>query len=872
MWRRLNQKKERTTMKKFFALSLTFALCSFLTVSFGSGSSASNQPNARQFSQQKSNPGNDSSHCPSCAHVGAQTIYAPIIELPESSGTEINLNCRSPHAVDVTPTFYTKKGEAFVGSPFQMQPAEVKTVDLKTLMPAAIRNRHDMGGMTLSYTGHILEMWGQLRLLRVGHGNSVDVLFANLSDNRSSVRNAVWSTPEHSSAVIVIGNAGATPTKAVVQFSNGDSQQVEIPSFGTELIRRHAEQHGANSASIEAEGATVTAADGSGNLIFAGAVVSDDGSFTSSIRFYDTVNVVQQNLFATNFRLRNVKPLMLLRNTGTESILATPRFRPVSGDANNFIDLAGVTLSPNEIAQVDLSPLVAAAHDRSDFDNVSIEVMNTGQKGSLVGALNGTDETTGLTYDVPLRDIGALRGSTGSYPWRLDGDVSTIASITNVAPVGSEFVVQINYPGGHYLLNPRKLAAGATATFDLRKLRDEQIPDSAGHTIPLSVNGGQFRWFIHGAGSGRLIGRVEMLSLSRGISSSYSCNDPCPPGMYNVWLDPGGLILALNEEGGETAWEMDSDSYGNHIGPFSPWVAGWYCSDTSVVDMEDNGTYADFTGLAPGTAFASATINYEVYVWDGMECIDEGMNQTEADGEVGVRPVISGPHTMWWFNGENPSGYATQITLSTTSDATSWHWQAVSGASKVSLSNEDTDTVTITSTGRSDNPNDVGIQVSVNGQVSDQFNITILAPYRFTYVTEGHAPSNNFGYISLVQYEIRDQFGSLLPSNVPINEHFTTGVINDYSGTNWIRDNREGGTSVPPSGWSDEIDGQPLSRNPFPIPTAPCSPLCNTPVHHFNGEWRVGSTTAGAGVLVQTNTWYRYVDHGTHTNKVSPVP
>jgi hypothetical protein len=40
--------------------------------------------------------------------------------------------------VDVVPTFYTKHGEPLVGATFQMQPLEVKTVDLKTLMPAAI--------------------------------------------------------------------------------------------------------------------------------------------------------------------------------------------------------------------------------------------------------------------------------------------------------------------------------------------------------------------------------------------------------------------------------------------------------------------------------------------------------------------------------------------------------------------------------------------------------------------------------------------------------------------------------------------------------------------------------------------------------------
>src|SRR5436190_17848048 len=63
--------------------------------------------------------------CPACAQSETSTIYAPLIQLAESSGTEINLNCRSPHMMTVTPTFYTRKGEPLVGDTFEMQPAEV---------------------------------------------------------------------------------------------------------------------------------------------------------------------------------------------------------------------------------------------------------------------------------------------------------------------------------------------------------------------------------------------------------------------------------------------------------------------------------------------------------------------------------------------------------------------------------------------------------------------------------------------------------------------------------------------------------------------------------------------------------------------------
>lgn len=245
---------------------------------------------------------------------------------------------------------------------------------------------------------------------------------------------------------------------------------------------------------MEKEAVAIKANGSGGSLIAAGVVTAMDGGFTSSIRFYDTQNVAQPNLYATNLRLNHVKPRMLLRNTGTETIAAIPRFIPVFGNPNDFIDLPSVSLAPHQIAEVDLEPLKGAVYGRPDFDQVSIQVLNNGSPGSLIGALNGKDTAAGMTYDVPLRDMGGIRNSTGAYPWRLDNDLSTVVSITNVAPVQSEVVVQINYPGGPYLLNPRRLAAGETAIYDLKKIRNQQIPDGNGHTIPRSVTGGQFKW------------------------------------------------------------------------------------------------------------------------------------------------------------------------------------------------------------------------------------------------------------------------------------------------------------------------------------------------------------------------------------------
>lgn len=555
-------------------------------------------------------------NCNGCAAEGPQTIYAPLIQLRGSSGTEINLNCRSPRNVEVTPTFFTRNGEPFVGETFHMAPTEVKTVNLKTLMPPALRGRRDLGGMTLSYTGGMFEMWGQLRLMNVNRGNSVDVTFALSQDRRSAIRNAVWWMPDSGEATIAIGNFGNLTLRARATFIDGDTEEIEIPAFGTHLIERKSKSKGS------AEGVTLETLGSNTDLIATGAVTSRDRSFTSSIRFYDTRNAAQPNLYATNFRLKDVQPRLVLRNTGSQIISVTPRFIPAPGDPNNFIDLPTLSLDPDEVSDVNIEPLRAATLGKTEFDHVSIQILNNGAPGSLIGALNGTNAANNMTYDVPLRDIGALRNSTGAYPWRIDQDLSTIVSLTNTGTVSSGVVVQLNYPGGTYLLDPRPLAAGETVFHDLREIRDKQIPDRNGRTLPRSVKGGQFKWFIYGfgPGSGRVIGRAEMISESQGISSSYSCpGGNCPPEFSYVFFDNPEPFMVPGNTAHVEAYEIWCDAYGCY-GPIGANVTSWDNSHPLTATLIDSGAEADLVAIDGGSTTFSVNIGYDRYGWDGLNC------------------------------------------------------------------------------------------------------------------------------------------------------------------------------------------------------------------------------------------------------------
>src|SRR5437763_291160 len=160
---------------------------------------------------------------------------------------------------------------------------------------------------------------------------------------------------------------------------------------------------------------------------------------------------------------------------------------------------------------------------------------------------------------------------TGSYPWKVTKDDTTVVYITNITDEQAEFAGEINYNGEHHLIDARKLAPGETAVFDLQKIRDKQDENKEGHRMSKDVSLGQFKWAARGDTKGKivLIGRAEMVSRSQNISTSYSCNDPCPP-RYDGWIDafPPPIVF-INDTAQSAAWEQMSYDWGYTVGPYA---------------------------------------------------------------------------------------------------------------------------------------------------------------------------------------------------------------------------------------------------------------------------------------------------------------
>jgi hypothetical protein len=575
--------------------------------------------------------------CPTCASPKKQLIYAPLIELPDAASSEIVLNCRSSHDMDITPTFYTTEGQPVVGANIHLQPSEMRFLETKSLIPQHERNRNRWGGMSLAYTGSLLEAWAQITLKGLRGGGSANVFFAVVDQPRANSIESVWWMPQNAEAMIALGNSSNETVHGNLIFGNGESQSVDIGPFATEIVRSRVRGLSLSSSDrSRAESVHINYTGPAGSLIPAGYIGSEKEKFTSTIRFYNPPNVVQPNLYANNLRLKNVMPHMLLKNTSTAFVKARPKFLDAGGVT--VVELPPQRLAPSEVVEVDLRPVIAVARNRSDLDSVSVQVGNEGAPGSLIGALYSRNEKTGVAYDVPLRDSGSPRSSTGAYPVRLDGDYTTVLSISNAAGKAGDLTLQINYEDGPYQFGLIHLKPGETKTVDIRTLRDEQTPDHDGHTLPRDLTTAQIRWSIRGNGSIPMTGRSEIMSLRDGVSSSYSCTTCCPHSHEDGWLDPGYFDIFTEDFQTVRGRERQRDCYGNIYGPYDADWGTWYAYNPDIATVDSNGSV---TGIDEGTAGFSFT--WPVYYW--MQDFDETCFPYESTDSGGsTSEVAKAPH------------------------------------------------------------------------------------------------------------------------------------------------------------------------------------------------------------------------------------
>lgn len=664
-------------MKKIFVIGLvviSVVMTGFFYLQRTAKSQAQQRPDVQKFDKAKgASQGREVPlGCDTCGAEDKRRIYAPTIALSETRPGKIVLNCRSDDPIEGTAIFYTQEGKKIIGQTFTMQPNEMRFVTIDSLLPEEQKNRTDWGGMDIQYFGAKMELWAQITLLDQEQRGSSDVTFSVINGIGSDTQEAVWYQPKGKS-VLALGNSSENQIQTRVEYSDGQVKEVIIPAFGTRYLRRNYVSQGGQSVKITTVGEA-------GALKAVGYVSSEsavlDKRFAGSIRFYDTKGTVQSKLFANNFRVGNESHLVI-KNTSEDKINISPTFKPTEGNGEPLV-IPSLTLTPGEIREIDLIAL-RESH-REDLKSVFVEIGNDGVAGSLIGSLNSRKGDN--LYEIPLRDSGRMRNSTGAYPWRIDDDYTTVVTLTNTSSNSVRIGARLLHEGGQYNLGFKNLLPGETARFDINKIHAEQIPDEKGQTIQATK--GQFKWSILGPGENdRVVGRAEVVSTSRNESMSYSCGQNCPesgPGYGTETVISFGLGTN-HQTRGVQYWYSFPNGY-----PYAMYstLPGLSDSDPSIA-VSTQPYFFETAGYDSGLT-SWYTDAYTYYYWfdGGFDCfLDSWSTYSSEPVEVIPNVQITVPSNA---NDGSTVTFSSTISGTETPESYTWSYTPTSGGNNPNLS------------------------------------------------------------------------------------------------------------------------------------------------------------------------------------------
>jgi hypothetical protein len=564
-----------------------------------------------------------------------QQMFVPLAHLRHFNEAEIVLNNNGIDQMVARPTWFVHGSQPVRGRDVIMTPLTSEVKPLAELAPDDVP-LSQIDGLLIEYEGKMLELGGQVVLRQQSKrlATTLDVDFSMSPDFHSSRREATWTSTAGEDAVLVIANAGGYPAQVAITSSYG-ARTVSIDPYQAELVRLDATEGTSPVKGAQAMWAAIDSGGVPGDLRVTGFVPGNNAA-ARLIRFYDPSAVKQPHLFATGMRVANTRGDLALKNTSSMPVTAHAEFLD-NESGQTLLDLPSVTLGPNDARTIDLRAAMASLAESAGRDAVSVRVESNGAAGALIGSLYVHDVKKGTLFDVPLRDSGAARSATGSYPWRIDGDYETRVSITNAGTVPAKFVARIAYVGGELVFNPFELAAAASATFDLRTLRNQRRKDGVGQTLPPGADHGRFIWTVfQGGQSARLIGRAEIVSARHGVSSSYSCGQCCPDSFVYGDLSPFQRDLELGQSSTYTIVGGYQNCYGQqytlNIWPNFPWSV-WDPSVASVYTQ----TYGvgRVTGDSGGETDLSANWGVERWVAYVEDCIvDSWTNEQPARAAV----------------------------------------------------------------------------------------------------------------------------------------------------------------------------------------------------------------------------------------------
>ena len=573
------------------------------------------------------------------AHHETFTLQASFYDIRDRWRSVLTLNNKGADPMTPTITAYAANGRSFRVPTTAVPGDSFVELDLNELL-ADLGRDFAHGSLRVAYYGKKLEMGAQVLVKDLDAGLQFAEQLTYAVADPSGRTEAVWWMPPGQTVRhrVVVTNTTDAIVNVTMSLHDaepdrprgrpGDQQvEVRLQPRAQRLVDIDQAAGWRRAAPGGAGGATVVF-DGGPGAVMARALLHDPRSGYSLSVPFQTPAAKTPTVHGTGVRVKDssgtpMRPVFVARNTGTSRTAVNGRLVVGANAEGAVLALPVTSLEPGEARLLDVRSAWQAAAAVEDVTSVGIELEQASSPGAVVMSASTVSVNGDQVFTVPLIDPEAPPSSTGGYPWRADADTSTVVHLKNTTELPQVYLLQLSFPGGAYAPGLKTLRPGQSVTVDVRALRDQQVPDRLGRTIPRDATYGQVHWSAKGRERHVIIGRAEHVAQDGRVSASYACVNCCPDNPYENWSEPGSLALSPgSDHPAIVEWLRDIDCYDTVLEAYDLGNGGlqWQSSNTSVATV----IWGEVTPVGGGSAYITGT--YQTSWWaheQNTDCEDD---------------------------------------------------------------------------------------------------------------------------------------------------------------------------------------------------------------------------------------------------------
>ncbi len=575
------------------------------------------------------------------------TLVGAYYSLKNGQDTILMFNNKGPQPLVVSPAFFSLSGDRLDIPALTIPAKSYQEFDLRVLLANNLPQYRE-GSLQMSHQGGRLQLGAQFKILK--QGMLFDEQFIQPATRFPSTRlESVWYLPSSQAETkFILSNTTASSVTATVAVNGTSLRQnqpaiIQLNAHETRVLDILQDLVGQqNGGTLKKDGGISINHTGAAGAIMARILISEPSTgFSSVVNFTDPTTPLSSKMNGGGLRIGSIgndelKPIVVARNIGTEPTTVKGKIPYTdAGGEVAFVTIPDVQILPNKSKTINLSQEIEAANIPADVTFAGLNLEYSTAPGTVVMNAQSVSRSGQQVFQVPLLDPERLPSSAGGFPWKVDGDYTTVIFIKNEADAPKRYIGNLTYEGGTYSLGVRELKPWQTVMIDFKQLRDSQTPDSSGHLIPLNMERGQASWTMMGAGNKKMSGRSEQVNTTLGISSTYACYNCCPDNIYSTGQTFPASVET--ETGGSFQYLIQAEStncYGALNGTFSLYGGGWYSSNTNVATIDGNG---NSLAAAPGIAEFTGNFGSTRYDFDGRDCIETNLIEI-GQGGMEVRP------------------------------------------------------------------------------------------------------------------------------------------------------------------------------------------------------------------------------------------